>query len=474
MLKEKITRQHTNPLVTAQDFQSWHLLASKALDKQTLFNAHSPKEIGSYSWLDQQMSFDREATYLNDAKPRFYARWKEKHTSDTTTNTEAAYHDLARRWLQTQITFFLTEFGAGKNLQIQPPYYLIVEHDADGMFVSAANTRYFGDVSSRFRDFNSQVGVGLEKIYIGSEVFRESFLGVVISPTEKYQDFGSTTDVINFFAHAFLADTKEAANESLVLGCYLILNEILSNEQRSFIRNALAEMSIEGHISPHEVRSDAWLSSDEESWLPANPNIMVQHPHIGNNNPFDSPAHFMHWLSDTFQERFAITLIKPAEIAMYGYIEWLVQQHMSDAYQFLKTDNKSAYYDLLQLMLFESQAVWKLLSETTSDTIKRNLMVKDLVSKTDAKHFSAWQFQLVDSMTQHLMDIRFGIFAIGGIHPSTGEGLWQFWDPIAQDWFGGDACSTSEKSICRKCGHELKDNKCSKCEKKAESNKIRD
>jgi hypothetical protein len=463
MLKETATGPQTDPLAPSQDFQLWHRLACKVLDRQNLVHTHRPNEIGSGEWIDQQMSFDREASYLNDAKPIFLARWKEKHSLDTTTETEAAYHNLAQLWLQTQITFFLTEFGAGKNLQIQPPYYLLVEHDENGMYVSAANTRYFGDVASRFRDFNSQVGVGLEKIYIGSEAFQESFLGVVISPTEKYQDFGSTTDVINFFAHAFLADTKEASNESLVLGCYLILNEILSNEQRTFIRNALAEMSIDGHISPHEVRTDAWLSSDEAHWHPTHTDIMVQHPHIGNHNPFENPSHFMQWISDKFQQRFDKALVKPAEIAMYGFIEWLVQQHINEAYRLLKAGNKSDYYDLLELMLFESQAVWKLL--TVTNTEKLDLIGKDFVSKTEAKNISAWQLQLIDSMSQHLWDIRFGYFAIGGIHPSTGEGLSQFWDPIAQDWFGGDVCSSNEKGLCKICGKELKDNKCSKCDK---------
>lgn len=469
MLTEVLTQKHTEldrqSLATPDEYRAWQSLALKAIARQNPWRAIAANEVGGLAWLDQQMSFDREVAYLRDAYPIFFPRWQERHPTDSTPETQAAYHELAQLWLQTQITFFLTEFGAGKNLQIQPPYYLIVENDDNGMYVSAANTRYFGDVASRFRDFNSQVGIGLEKIYLGSQAYGDQFLGIVVSPTEKYQDFESTTDVINFFAHAFLADTEGSSHESLVLGCYLILNEILTHEQRAFIRNALATMSHDGQITPDTVRTDAWLSSDEESWLPANPDIMVQHPHIGNNNPFDSPAHFMHWLSNAFQERFSITLVKPAEIAMYGYIEWLVHQHINEAYQLLKTNNESAYYDLLQLMLFESQAVWKLLTATASENDKRDLMVKDFNSKSDAQHFSVWQIQLLDSMTQHLLDIRFGYFAIGGIHPSTGEGLSLFWDPIAQDWFGGGVCSSNEKGLCKICGKELKDNKCTKCDK---------
>ncbi len=471
---QKTATNDRQVLASLDEYRTWQSLAHKAIARQNPWHAIATNEVGGLAWLDQQMSFDREVAYLRDAYPIFFPRWQDKHPYDTEVETNVAYHELASLWLQSQITFFLTEFGAGKNLQIQPPYYLLVEHDDDGMFVSAANTRYFGDVASRFRDFNSQVGIGLEKVYEGSEEHQENFLGIVVSPTEKYQDFGSTTDVINFFAHAFLADTTEVSNEGLVLGCYLILNEILSNQQRAFIRNALTSMSEDGGINPDAVRTDAWLSSDEASWLPANPDIMVQHPHIGRHNPFENSAHFMRWLSDNFEQRFGKELIRPAEIAMYGYIEWLVQQNINEAYQLIKTGNKSDYYDLLRMMLFESQAVWKLLSETAYQSRSIEQGDGHLLPDLTVFHPPFSDYKLIDAMSQHLWAIRSGNFAIGGIHPSTGEGLSQFWDPIAQDWFGGDTCSSNETETCRKCGHELKENKCPKCEKKTPTNKIRD
>lgn len=449
-----------------EEYRAWQLLARQAITRQHILHAIAPDEVGGLAWLDQQMSLDREAAYLRDAYPIFMARWQDEHPDNTKLETEAAYRELAQLWLQTQITFFLTEFGAGKNLQIQPPYYLIVEEDEDGLFVSAANTRYFGDVASRFRDFNSQVGIGLEKIYSGSEVFQEHFLGVVVSPTEEYQDFGSTTDVINFFAHAFLADSGCAPNESLVLGCYLILNEVLSNEQRAFIRNALAAMTSHAEIIPDTVRTDAWLSSDATSWLPTNPDIMVQHPHIGDHNPFENPAHFMSWISDIFQQRFEKDLIEPAQITMFGYIEWLTQQTINEAYQFVKTGDKPGYYKLLRNLLFESQAVWKLLTETSQLPTTVDSVATGWSIKAPGANYATWSDRLIDSMSQHLWAVRSGNFAIGGIHPSTGEGLWQFWDPVANDWFGGDVCSAPERDTCTQCGHELKDHKCPRCGKK--------
>ena len=478
MLTEVLTQKHTEldrqSLATPDEYRAWQSLALKAIARQNPWRAIAANEVGGFAWLDQQMSFDREVAYLRDAYPIFFPRWQERHPTDSTPETQAAYHELAQLWLQSQITFFLTEFGAGKNLQIQPPYYLLVEHDEDGMYVSSANTRYFGDVASRFRDFNSQVGIGLEKIYLGSQAYGDQFLGIVVSPTEKYQDFGSTTDVINFFAHAFLADTKGTSNEALVLGCYLILNEILTQEQRAFIRNALATMSHDAQFTPDTVRTDAWLSSDKASWLPANPDIMVQHPHIGDHNPFDNPSHFIHWISDKFQQRFGKVLIRPAELAMYGYIEWLVQLQINRAYELLQAGQKDAYYELLRSLLFESQAVWKLLTQSSNQSNTLNVLTTSFFSNESEPMPSSLQDQLLDSMSQHLWAIRSGNFAIGGIHPSTGEGLLQFWDPIAQDWFGGNNCSSSETETCRKCGHELKENKCPKCEKKTATHIIRD
>lgn len=469
MLTEILARKpyHPEPQspTTPNEYLAWQRLAREAVARQNPWHTAVTDKIGGLAWIDQQMSFDREVAYLNSAEPLFLARWQEKHPLDSLTETETAYHALAQLWLQSQITFFLTEFGAGKNLQIQPPYYLIVEEDKDGLFVSAANTRYFGDVASRFRDFDSDVGQGLEKIYARSQRHPDEFLGIVVSPTEKYREFGSSTDVINYFAHAFLADSDCASNETLVLGCYLILNEILSNEQRAFIRNALACMTQDGHIAPDTVRLDAWLSSDESTWLPTTPDIMVQHPHTGDTNPFIRPSHFMQWLSDIFSARFGKSLIKPAELGMYGYIEWLVNGRIEEAYAYLKEGRKEDYYHLLRLMLFESQAVWKLLAETTDPVERKDLLAHEFFSKVYPDETLLLRQQLIANMANHLWLVRSNKFPIGGIHAS-GELLLPFWDPVAQDWFGGDVCSAPERDTCTQCGRELKDHKCPRCGKK--------
>jgi len=310
------------------------------------------------------------------------------------------------KWLTNQVEFFLTEFGVGEPLVIQPSYFLKIIKAGGEVKVGLLDVDEYGNQAGSFENtdgFPEAIAKGLRR---ANEMLAEAKKGegvVILSPTDFYQDFGSKYDVMNLFRVMEIGDD----GSRVVEGRFLLLNGGLDSAERVFLLN--------------------WHNDQVNIPLEATPDLIVSSPQqfsYGEDVLEKSDPMIKHteMLRLNFRQRFNKDLLKgEVDWSSYERVKRLVGGQIHLLRELLLVREESGFVNKLKSMMIESQRLW---AET-------NWIDPDI----------------------HIAAIFTGQLQLGGIHPLTKES-----DPFANS----DGVENSVKK-CRKCQSEYLGSGCPHC-----------
>lgn len=302
--------------------------------------SQAPLVQGSDEWLRLRFSAWAEVLGMERVRSRLQGE-----------NRMGDIDPIIEKWMFNQIYYFLTEFGAGRLLPIQPSYQAEIEVDEDGRFsVYALNLQDYGEQKRSYVSFDGvdvAVRDGLVTAYStlstmnpGEGLFR-------LSPSEYYTAFGSTYDVIEFYR---VVEKKESGGR-LIEGRYLILDRILSSQERTFI------------VNQNDVSGGAFITNTSGTEIiRSTPESIVRNPQMTIYEPTSAdPILDKIWqVASSYTAAYGKPLVSETDFFMYEKIQERVAENMP---LILELCSKSQVDDremiaLLRSMMFSSQKQW--------------------------------------------------------------------------------------------------------------------
>lgn len=260
---------------------------------------------------------------------------------------KSEFRSIIEDWVSTQTFFFLTEYGAGKRLQVQPPYLADLIPNKNGeVDVYAFNLRDYGNQKDSYVDFSGidvAVREGLNRIYSQLATMDENEGMIRLSPSEFYKDFGSHYDVVEFYRVRKVKDDGSRVIE----GRYLVLEKVLSQQERLFLIN-LANSEVKGVLSFDETQLLDYSADN----LALNPR-KIEYPQTE-----DPIFRLMEHLAGAFEKEFDSSLLASTDFYMYERIMDRVKAHIGLLVDLLLLGNEKTVINLLRNMMFESQYEW--------------------------------------------------------------------------------------------------------------------
>lgn len=320
-------------------------------------------------WFDMMMNFAKERARL-----RGYRYEMQEYTRKRGQQfMENDYHMLAKQHVSQQVAFFLSEYGCGQYLQIQPAYYTLVGVDEGRLWAGPQGLRQFGDHARSYVAENKLVGDGLMHIYEQMVELPVGALAAVVSPTEQYQDYNSATDVINFFRKLGIDDEGNAIVEAQ----YFVLGRVLSTKERRFLHNLYYMFANEGRIGADEVPVDRLLLQGKKLAIQdprrADVEVLVKRPNvffasfIQGEEPL---VELIHATSNYFEARFGDRLLTQDHSRMYPIVKGLAEGRQGELLAYLYDDNREDYYGVLRELWFTCQRRWALLHEKATHPLE--------------------------------------------------------------------------------------------------------
>lgn len=276
-------------------------------------------------------------------------------------------------WLRHQVESFLTEFGVGEALSIQPSYWFELQSIDGDHQVFSLNIPEYGEQSESYvsvEGFPHATGEGLISAY---RLLSSADAGdgvIIVSPTEFYEEYGSRYDVANLFRVVEVRDD----GYRLVEGRFLLLNGGLTSYERAFLLNWHdLEARVSADASAHEIVRRPQRFHYREQIL-------------DEEDPIAAHAAFINYV---FKQQFGKDLLGgDNDMAMYETVRELVDRRLHSLHQFLLVGDKERFIGSLRGMMFGSQREW----------------ARERGIDPEA----------------HIQDILFGRVSVGGIHPITG------------------------------------------------------
>lgn len=305
---------------------------------------------------------------------------------------ESEFREVVTKWVGTQVFFFLTEFGAGKTLSLQPTYQSELLEEEGEVVAYAFNIRDYGDQKKSqisFEGIDEAVRLGLSRIYSLLGELPENHGLVRVSPTEFYKDFNSSYDVVELYRVVSVREDGSRVME----GRYVVLDGVLSREERMFVANIHTGYDLVNGV----VGTDGEVVEYSHTNLVMNPQRVVY-----DSRSEDPTLLHVKDLNNLFRNKFGRDLVKEIDIEMYHKIDHRVKENIEDLVELLMCNDRLGYVAKLKGMMFESQKEWA-------------------VSKG------------IDPVW-HMNEIIAGRFAVGFEIGGFGESVW---DPVAKKWYDG-------------------------------------
>lgn len=393
---------------------------------------------GNYAsdkFIDQYLPLEKETANLQQLWEKFYKHRTLDQPSNTNIQNEqlwVEFSGIAQRWLRTQIELGLNEFGVGKPRMMPSYYFVLRPNQGDSYKVAPLNTFEFVDLNQSFVGFDTTVGVGLQQIY--NLAFEADYgTGIArVSSSELYQQFNSLTDVIEFYQ---VVDGD--SQEKIVEGRYVLVGRRLANYERAFVHNYLAQRN-SGFNQSQQILTESIMTNTGQE-LPVSAQILIQNPvkfDFGNTHE-SNISHIVEELNFAFETRFGSQLIEQSGVEMYQVISEKVDLLIDELFMAAFSGDKKTYRQIIGNLLTQLQIRWA-------------------------------EFNRPDISPQtHLYDVIWGRFPMVFAHATSGENLWQFGNPITNQWYFGDACGGGEfgQKWCKKCERSYTGKTCSKCDK---------
>jgi hypothetical protein len=371
---------------------------------------------GSGVFFEKYCSPDKERAFLL----RAWERILEQHPVPEDVNPfewqfvlEARFKSAGRQRIFGQMERSVSELGVGR-MSMQPSYFYDLEPTETGFRVLPLNEEIFGDQSQGFIENDPLVGESLRTVYYGQLSQRVGEAMAQYSGYELYKEYNSDTDVLIFYRVI-----EEDAGKKIIEGKYLIFYQKLSPEERQYIYQ--------------------WFGGNEILNPPKSAKELVLHPVAFTLPSGGIPDHAQR-LNCDFQQHFGKWLYPPTDNEMYRIIQEIVGENIDYLYETLMAPvlDKDAYLNCVKAMALESMRRWAVRNRPEI------------------------------SPRRHLMDIIDGFFPMIFLHPSNGENLWLYGDPIQNIWFYGDAC-VAEVEVCSTCKSKKENGVCVKCKSKSEN-----
>lgn|SRR3989344_3427202 len=273
----------------------------------------------------------------------------------TQEDRESDLRGLVEEWVGAQAFFFLTEFGAGKRLPVQPSYLAEIVTQTNEPEVYAFNLRDYGNQKKSYVDFDGVhpfVRKGLSRIYGGLAMMAENEGMIRVSPSEFYTNFGSHYDVVEFYR---IREVRED-NSRLMEGRYMVLDRKLSKEERLFLVNGMQDDR--GTVPAFDGTNDLPYSIE---------NLVLNPRMVSYTRGSDPVLDFMVSMSAEFNHRFGEPLVHSMDFHMYETIASRVADKASALVDLLLEGSEQQVIDLLRTMMFDSQREWAVYNNLDPD-----------------------------------------------------------------------------------------------------------
>jgi len=381
---------------------------------------------GSDAFLDKVLNYQKECQAIY----RFMLNFNQQNHQLSETELEQSFDALLTKWLTKQIEFTLSENGCEKYLQVQPSYEFTVIKNPQGHEVLMKGLDEYGDLSLGYIEENRRVGKGLQSLYtlFASDAASVNLWAGILSPTEEYQDYVSTTDVINLW-HV----VTHESNRTEAVGKYLILNQVLNTTERRFIHNLFYGLN-HGIFTIEELQSlnsnqliskictDRLMTDTAKTGIEPEYQTLITCPnsftHQGSGE--DELYTFTKQLDSVFTARFGKKLISTKDMQMYPLVRKLAQEYIPEIKSILLEDRgKDAYYRVIRRMIYHCQALWALTQEADENL-------------SSQYHFTPGSYEF---MEEHLRLLADGII-FAGFESGSGafnENNWDFSFNLMQD-----------------------------------------
>lgn len=393
---------------------------------------------GNYAsdrFIDQYLPLEKESASLQEIWRKFrHQRSGDLDLERNKTESElwSEFAQMAKKWLSTQFELALNEFGVGRP-RMMPSYFFVVAPKENGGYkVAPFNTFEFLDMSQSFVDYDTKVGVGLERIY---QLAYDSQPGMGLarySSSELYKQFNSLTDVVEFYQ---VVDGD--GQEKVVEGRYLLLGRKLTSEQKAFVHNYLAlRNTLKGQDAG--IPTDVILSTTNDR-LPPTAETLIQNPTSFDFGLYHSAniSDLVEELNYAFERKFGHLLVEQTGVELFQIIEAKIAHIIDELFMATVNRDQITYKHIIGQLLTELQLIW---AQTNRPEVKP---------------------------TEHLYEVIWGQFPMVFAHATTGENLWLFGNPVTNQWYFGNACGGSElgSKWCKKCERFYSGSSCSKCDK---------
>jgi hypothetical protein len=422
-------------------------------------------EPGSDRWLNVRMNFANELEGLNKCRANF-----DKETQYLPCEQrERLYLDLRQRLLRSQWKYFLSEFGCDKFLALQPPHESLISQDQGLYRVSWGGLRQFGDQSARYIEADEDVGLGLQYVYGGLWGKGIGAGAGVMSPTEKYRSHDSTIDVVDL-----MFVFRQGNGVAEVTGQYLVLDQVLSTEERRFIHNlfgllndhlTIEDIARKSHKEVCQLVSTDYLQAgDERLCGEGEVEMLVKRPNVfkGSGVRDESEIYdFDRHLDQIFEIRFGRHLINQMDIAMYPVINQLVNLYEEQLTKSLLDENESEYLGGLRELFCYCQVWWQILQE-----------IQKISLNHDSDNCEISATEILSSVEEHMWDIRQGLIMVGGFEIMD-DGGERFGTDQSSNVFEGNRYQTpwgfeKMKKYCQTHKKLYEGSHCPECKKKKE------
>lgn len=303
-----------------------------------VWEGKNPPKQGSMEWM--QVVYPLES--VSESIDRVSAKLAGEHREDELL-------EIVGRFETMQLFFYLTEYGAGKKLPIQPSYWGELHPSDDGLRVFTPNLHDYGDQKESYVSFDGideVVRKGLDAIYenlngmdVGEGMFR-------VSPSEFYKQFGSKNDVVEFYRISKIYEDGRREFEAR----YLVLDRVLSREERLFLAN-----NCYGSFEniPQTTGNERVSYSID--------NLALNPQKIRLEDVDDSILLMMWEMVNRFEAKFQTSLVKDTDFVMYEKIMKRVSENLPSYLDLLMAKEIYATWYLLKSMMFGSQRDWAML-----------------------------------------------------------------------------------------------------------------
>ncbi len=254
--------------------------------------------------------------------------------------------------IEEQVTTFLTEFAVGKEaLTIQPPTdYTLRINQMGEMEVFASSFTEYGEQLQGYLDFSEMpqtISQGLQKAFMRLATLDPGQGMVIFSPTEFYQQYDSSSDVINpLIVTHMIKDEQDKVVEMGVRGWFLFPNKKLSQQER--------ELWLKCHQLEEVNREDI------------DPKNLVMNPHVlpTSKEALDSNLaikEYISWINRNFIDQtgeplFTKDVNQEDEVKMG--LRQKVQHHIHKLYDQVINFKEMSFYKTLWQWIKEGQKSW--------------------------------------------------------------------------------------------------------------------